>query len=92
MNFEGKKKIALIKKTEGSGEVIKEVDVFFEVAKWYRFKIIYHEDNLQLWLQIGDMRNIEKLMDVHDMDVQRGTVGIGTEKFTDVWFDGLSVD
>jgi hypothetical protein len=33
----------LVKKTEGLGEVIKEIDVVFLVNVWYRFRIIFHE-------------------------------------------------
>jgi len=42
-------------------------------------------------MQTGDLRNIEKLLEVHDMDVQRGTVGLGAQAFSDVYYDGLMV-
>lgn len=43
LNAPGKKKVALVKKTEGLGEVIKEIDVVFLVNVWYRFRIVFHE-------------------------------------------------
>jgi hypothetical protein len=43
LNAPGKKKVALVKKTEGMGEVIKEIDVVFLVNVWYRFRIVFHE-------------------------------------------------
>jgi len=37
------------------------------------------------------MRNVEKIIDTTDIDIQRGTVGVGSNDFSDVYYDGLSV-
>jgi hypothetical protein len=42
LNSPGKKKVALMKMTEGSMEKIKEIDVVFNVKVWYRFRIVFH--------------------------------------------------
>lgn len=38
------------------------------------------------------MRNIDKLFELNDEEIQRGTVGFGTQGFNDVYFDGATVE
>ncbi len=56
---------------------------------WYRFKIVYSEINLQVWMQTDKLRNVEMLLNVTDESLQRGTVGVSTNGNNGVYFDGL---
>ena len=78
VNAAGPHKVRLIKKVEGVGEVVKGVSDQLLAKTWYRFKIVYHGDNIQVWLQKDTLRNIELMINVTDSSVQRGTVGVAT--------------
>lgn len=91
MNQPGDKKLRLVKKSQGTGTVIKGLPIEIEPKEWYRFKILFHQESLQVWLQKGMLRNMQLLFNVTDGDVQRGTVGLASQGNPDVYFDGVGV-
>jgi len=91
LNTPNRKKLRLVKKDEGEAEELISQDVYFSAGVWYRFIIVFHESNIQVWMQTGNLRNIERIFNVEDAAVQRGTVAIATNEFNGIYFDGISV-
>jgi hypothetical protein len=91
LNQPGDKKMRFVKKLQGTGSVIKGAAIDIQPKEWYRFKILFHMDNLQVWLQKGMLRNMQLVFNVTDNDVQRGNVGFAAQGNNDVYFDGVSV-
>ena len=91
MNQPGDKKMRFVKKSQGTGTVLKATSQVMEAKEWYRFKISFHFDLLQVWLQKGSNRNVQLIFNISDNDVQRGTVGVATQGNGDVYFDGVGV-
>ena len=87
----GPNKIKLIKKVEGVGEFISGSTEAVLPRVWYRFKIRYLDTNFQVFRQTGNLRNIQILMNVTDGDLQRGTIGVGTQGNAGAFFDGIEV-
>ena len=91
MNQPGEKNLRLVKKSQGTGTLIKSLRLNILPKEWYRFKIMFHLDNLQVWLQKGSLRNLQMIFNVSDNDVQRGSVGFATQGNSNVYFDGIGV-
>ena len=87
----GARKIKLIKKVEGVGEVISGSTEAVLPRVWYRFSIRFLDNNIQVFKQTGNLRNVELLLNVTDNDLQRGTVGVGTQGNAGAFFDGIEV-
>lgn len=91
MNQPGEKKLRLVKKSQGTGTVLKYSAMEIQPKEWYRFKISFHFDNLQVWVQKGSLRNMQMIFNVSDNDVQRGSVGFATQGNHEIYFDGIEV-
>jgi len=46
---------------------------------------------LQIYLQVGDLRKKDLILTVTDNDIQRGHIGLGTNRLKNVWFSSLTV-
>jgi len=44
----------------------------FDVKLVYRFQIVLNMSNIEVWIQIGDLRKKDLLFRVQDSDIQRG--------------------
>lgn len=87
----GAQKLKLVKKVEGVGEIISGSTEAILPRVWYRFRIRFQDNNIQIYKQTGNLRNIELLMNATDNDLQRGTVGVGTQGNAGAFFDGIEV-
>lgn len=85
------RKIKLIKKVQGVGEIISGSTQAILPRVWYRFTIKFQDNNFQIFKQTGRLRNVELLMNVTDGDLQRGTIGFGTQGNPGAFFDGIEV-
>lgn len=87
----GPNKMKLIKKVEGVGSVLAgHMDAVFPRV-WYRFKIVFDDTKIQISKQTGQLRNVELVINTTDSDIQRGSVGFGTQGNAGAYFDGVEV-
>jgi len=92
MNVPKQKKIEIYKKVAGFESLIDTDDESFIEMIWYRFFIVFHNDELKLYKQTGDIRRIKLVFDIENNDVQRGKVALSTNgDATGVFFDGFQV-
>ena len=87
----GAQKLKLVKKVEGVGDIISGSTEAVLPRVWYRFRIRFQDTNIQIFKQTGNLRNIELLINATDSDLQRGTVGVGTQGNPGAFFDGIEV-
>lgn len=59
---------------------------------WYTFTLLVFRDSFQLLIQIGDLRNNQVVFTVNDNDIQRGSLGIGSDGNDDFYIDGIYID
>lgn len=90
-NQPGDQKLRLVKKFQGAGSVLKSKNEPLLAKTWYRFKISFFKDNIEVYIQKGFFRNTELLFKIKDNDVQRGTVGMAANGNNDIFFDGVDV-
>lgn len=64
----------------------------FEAGTFYRFEIVYNLSNIQVYLQVGDLRKKDLVLKTNDNDIQRGLVGLGTNNLKNVWFSAIAVE
>lgn len=89
VNSQSSNKVRLVKKNEGVGEAIEGFDTKLLPQVWYRFKIVYYDTNIQVFLQMGQRRSINLMLNVTDDSIQRGAVGMGTQNSNQIYFDGI---
>jgi hypothetical protein len=65
---------------------------------WYRFFIVFHNDEIKVYRQTGEIRQIDLVWDLKNSDVQRysfygrGTVALSTDgKASGIYFDAWQV-
>jgi len=86
----GREAIELFKKVGGEEHLLKTKGDNLIGEVWYRYYVLFHNNSLKIYRQIGKIRNLELLFEVEDDGVGRGTVGIATNgDARQVYFDGL---
>lgn len=89
LNQVGENKMKLVKKSQGTGTVLKVKPLAVEPKEWYRFVISFHLDNLQVYVQKGALRELELIFNATDSDNQIGSVGFAAQGNSEVFFDGV---
>ncbi len=79
LNNLGTFKMLLLKRYEGKDYTLGTSTYTITPRLWYNFTLLVYFDRFQVILQIGDIRNERVVFDVIDRDLQKGTIGIGTE-------------
>jgi len=78
LNNLGPFKVLLIKNYEGKSITLASSTLSITPRIWYSFTLRVYFDSISVSLQIGELRNQQEIFDVQDNDLQRGTLGLGT--------------
>ena len=78
LNTLGPYKMLLVKTYEGKSIVLASSTISITPRIWYNFTLRVYFDSISVNLQIGELRNNQQIFDVKDDDLQRGTLGLGT--------------
>ena len=92
LNNMGPYKIVLFKKFEGKSTTLATSNLSISPRIWYTFTLLIYYDKIQIFLQLGDLRNNQLIFDAIDNDIQRGSLGIGTDGNDDFYINGIFID
>jgi len=82
----------LYKKVGGFESLMDTYDESFLELVWYRFFIVFHNDEIKVYKQSGDIRQIDLIWNLKNSDVQRGTVALSTDgSAAGIFFDAWQV-
>jgi hypothetical protein len=92
INNSGAFKLILVKRFEGKSVCLATSQISINPKMWYTFTMLIYYDSFQIFLQIGDLRNNQLIFDIQDNDIQRGSLGIGSDGNDDFYVNGIYVD
>ena len=92
INNLGTYKLCLVKKIEGKSTILGQSSILLNPKIWYSFTLLIYHDSFKVFIQIGDLRNNQLIMDLSDNDIQRGSLGIASDGNNDFYVNGISID
>lgn len=78
LNQTNKKVIELHKKVKGEFSLLAEKVDIVRFNVWYQYFIVFHGNHLEVYREIGKIRELEKVFEIDDDSIQRGSVALGT--------------
>lgn len=81
--------ILLVKRVAGVEKILAFWNEELPINQWNRFYIVFDEQVITMNLQLGIYRNVPKIINVVDKDVQRGRIAFATNEESKVYFDGI---
>ena len=85
--------LKLIKSKEAElSELAKVTKISMLPEIWYRFIVYYNNEDIQIYYQLGNVRQKFLLIREHDPDAFRGKVGIAVDNNDGTIFDGLATE
>lgn len=78
LNQTNKKVIELHKKVKGEFSLLAEKVDIVRFNIWYQYFIVFHGNHLEVYREIGKIRALEKVFEIDDDSIQRGSVALGT--------------
>jgi hypothetical protein len=92
LNNSGSFKIILVKRFEGKSTCLATSQISINPKMWYTFTLLIYYDSVQVYLQIGELRNNQLIFEAQDNDIQRGGLGIGSDGNDDFYVNGVYID
>jgi hypothetical protein len=93
LNNIGSFKLVLVKRFEGkSTSLATTSQISINPKMWYTFSVLIFYDTIKVFLQIGDLRNNQLIFEAIDNDIQRGSLGIGSDGNDDFYVKGIYID
>jgi len=66
INKNGAQKILLSKLVNDKDESLDEYDIELTENKWYRFRIVFYKEQLEVWMQEGDNNELKMILTAYD--------------------------
>lgn len=93
LNNVGAYKLVLLKRYEGKTTSLETSStITINPRVWYTFTVLIYYDSIKIFLQIGDLRNNQQIFEVVDNDIQRGSLGIGSDGNDHFYVNGIYID